>query len=147
MTSLTAILITIGIFLVYCVLTSINFSLGVVFFLGTIIWATVDAQKIELKKYQLHGITTPFNTFLGCLLLWLIAFPWYLINKGKIARGEAKLISGQTLKNETSSTSVNINQSQTDTLATLEKLSQLKENGVLTEEEFLAEKAKILSDK
>lgn len=58
---------------------------------ATSIWAARDARKIELHKYRVRGVTSEMTTLLGCLLFWIVFFPWYLVNKGKIQRGEARL--------------------------------------------------------
>lgn len=55
--------------------------------LGTAIWAGADANWIKLREYKTQfggGI----GVFLGCLFLWIVFFPWYLMLKGKIARCE-----------------------------------------------------------
>jgi hypothetical protein len=62
---------------------------GYIIWVGTSIWAGWDAHQIGLSKYKLNVATSPATTFLGCLLLWIVIFPWYLVNKGKIARGVA----------------------------------------------------------
>ena len=90
-----AVLTTLGILIVWMLLaTGIHPVLGFAIFLGTSIWAGVDANKIELKKYKVGGPTNPALTVIGCLLLWIVVFPWYLVNKGRIARGEAPLKDG-----------------------------------------------------
>ncbi|MGI5924524.1 MAG: SHOCT domain-containing protein [Lentisphaeria bacterium] len=140
-----AILTSFGILVAFFFLCIIHPLLGFVLLIGTIIWAGNDAKKIELNKYKLNGVTTPMNTVICCILLWVVAFPWYLVNKGKIARGEAELIKGCTLSCKESSTSPVSCQTKDDKLAQLEKLAHLKEKGILSEEEFQAEKAKLLS--
>lgn len=63
-----------------------------VIIIGTSIWAAFDANRIGLKKYVVgNGPTGPIVTLLGCLALWIVVFPWYLIIKGKIERGETIL--------------------------------------------------------
>jgi len=141
-----AILTSLGILVVWILVASaIHPALGWAIFFGTSIWAGVDASKIELKKYKVGGPTGPAVTIIGCLLLWIVVFPWYLVNKGKIARGEAPLkeeYAGQGIGAQPAPVNA---QSQGDSLAQLEKLAQLKEKGVLSDEEFQAQKAKLLS--
>ena len=87
-----AILTTIGILILMIIINSIFGARATALILwGTSIWAAVDAHKIGLKKYKVSGPTGAVSTLILCLLLWIIVFPWYLVNKGKIARGEAKL--------------------------------------------------------
>ncbi len=66
-------------------------SLTPVMILITAIWAAVDSSKIHLTRY-ISGIACgPFVLFLAVLLLWVIAFPWYLIVRHKIQTGTAIL--------------------------------------------------------
>jgi len=67
---------------------AISFCLGPVI-LGTIIWVAIDSNAIlsqiprqERKKIS-GGAYSSFGWTLSCLLLWLIAFPWYLVARGK----------------------------------------------------------------
>jgi hypothetical protein len=63
-------------------------SLGVIVFLvvvGTTIWVGVDASQREWKKGQ-NGTT---SWVIGCLLLWIIVFPWYLSKRGSAPRKDA----------------------------------------------------------
>jgi len=143
-----AILTTLGIVVVwFFVSETIHPYLGWAIFLGTSFWAGVDASKIELKKYKLPGggPNGPAVTVIGCLLLWIIVFPWYLVNKGKIARGEAPLKDGSDGQTSHESVMASSGRSQGDYLAQLEKLAQLKEKGVLSDEEFQTQKVKLLS--
>ncbi len=99
----SALLITIGILVVWVlgsmgIAASLNepalvgiWNIGVL--VGTSIWAGLDAGRIELSKYKVGGPTGPAITVIGCLLLWIVVFPWYLVNKGKIARGTVRLKS------------------------------------------------------
>jgi len=61
------------------------------------IWAGIDSSKIELKKYKTSLSCSPFVLFLGCLLVWIIVFPWYLIVRGKIKSGTIQLKDGMSL--------------------------------------------------
>lgn len=141
-----AILTSLGIIVVWILVGSIiHPALGWAIFLGTSIWAGVDASKIELKKYKVGGPTSSAVTVIGCLLLWIVVFPWYLVNKGKIERGEAPLKDGYVGQDEGASTTPVNTQSLGNSLAQLEKLAQLKEKGVLSDEEFQTQKAKLLS--
>ena len=62
----------------------------------TAIWAAVDSSKIQLKRYRSGISYGPVVLFLGFLLLWVIAFPWYLIVRHKIMTGKAVLKDGVT---------------------------------------------------
>ena len=55
------------------------------------IWVGIDSSKLELKKYKSGISYGPVVMVILCLLLWIVAFPWYLIVRGKIKAGTAKL--------------------------------------------------------
>jgi hypothetical protein len=66
---------------------------GITFFvlLGTSIWAAIDSSKIDLYKYKSGIALKPVVLFIGCVLLWIIGFPWYLSMRYKIKNGLAQL--------------------------------------------------------
>jgi hypothetical protein len=72
-----AILTTVGIFVVMSIAWVIHPFLGFAVFIGTIIWAGVDAGKIKIQKYKVGGPMSPAWTVVGCLLLWIVVFPSY----------------------------------------------------------------------
>jgi hypothetical protein len=49
--------------------------------LATSIWVLIDARSIGVRKGQMQGIANmpPMSWFFACLVLWLIAFPLYLV--------------------------------------------------------------------
>ena len=55
------------------------------------IWVGIDSSKLELKKYKSGISYGPVVMVILCLLLWIVAFPWYLIVRGKINAGTAEL--------------------------------------------------------
>jgi len=57
----------------------------------TSIWVFVDAKKIGVKKGQVKGLADlgPAGWLFACLLLWIVAFPLYLIK-----RPELKQVNG-----------------------------------------------------
>ena len=55
------------------------------------IWAGNDSSKIEFEKYKSTISNGPFMITLGCLALWIVIFPWYLIQRSKIISGTAEL--------------------------------------------------------
>lgn len=59
--------------------------------LGTSLWASVDSGTIQLSRYKSGIALKPFMLFLGCLLLWIAAFPWYLSVRYRIKSGQAEL--------------------------------------------------------
>jgi len=56
--------------------------------IGTIIWVGYDSAKLmkdipkEARK-QIGGGSSPAVWVIGCLLLWIIVFPWYLAKRSK----------------------------------------------------------------
>lgn len=54
--------------------------------LGTSVWVALDASKHKLAQYQ-NGLGGPVGACLGSLLLWIIAFPWYLAIRSRIRAG------------------------------------------------------------
>ncbi len=52
------------------------------------IWIFFDATKIGVKKGQVSGIAdmSPIGWLLGCLVLWIIVFPLYLIKRSEFIR-------------------------------------------------------------
>jgi len=63
---------------------------------GTAIWAAIDSSKIQLKRYKSGIAYGPVILFIGFLLLWVVAFPWYLAMRYKINTGTAILKDGAT---------------------------------------------------
>jgi len=62
----------------------------------TAIWAAVDSSRIQLKRYQSGISCGPVVLFFGLLLLWVVAFPWYLSVRYRILNGTAVLKDGVT---------------------------------------------------
>ncbi len=60
----------------------------------TAIWAAIDSAKIQLKRYKSGISYGPAVLFFCFLLLWIVAFPWYLIMRHKIKTGTASLKDG-----------------------------------------------------
>ena len=53
--------------------------------IGTSIWVLIDARTIGTKKGQIKGMGDmgPWGWFFACLLLWIVAFPFYLAKRGE----------------------------------------------------------------
>lgn len=47
--------------------------------IATSIWVLIDAQTIGIKKGQIQGMGNmgPISWFLACLLIWIVAFPFF----------------------------------------------------------------------
>ena len=92
-----ALLSTIGILAVWMAgAIYVHPAIGYAIFFGTSMWAGWDAHRMGLSRYKLGGPTSVASTVLGCLLLWVVVFPWYLINRGKIRSGKAERKDGRT---------------------------------------------------
>lgn len=98
--------------------------------IGTSIWVLFDAKSIGVKKGQIEGIANmgPWGWFFVCLLLWIIGFPAYLVK-----RGEYKRINSSQPSNQSG-----------DSISQLEKLAEMKNKGILTEDEFNRKKQELL---
>ena len=83
-----ALLFTFGLVAVGLLLPNPTISLIV---LGSAIWAAFDSSKINLHKYKSGISCKPVILFICIVALWIIAFPWYLIVRGKILAGKAVL--------------------------------------------------------
>jgi hypothetical protein len=90
-----AILLTIALFFLA---SFVGFNIGgknvsLIYFvvLGTAIWAAIDSSKIQLLRYKSGISYGPVVLFFGFLLLWIVAFPWYLSMRYKIKTGTAVL--------------------------------------------------------
>ena len=57
----------------------------------TAIWAAVDSSKLQLRRYRSGIAYGPAVLFVLFLLLWIVAFPWYLCVRHKIRNGSAVL--------------------------------------------------------
>ncbi len=87
-----AILLTIGILIVTLPFRLMHFPIMILIVIGTAVWAMIDSKKIELKKYHSGFISTdPIWVFVGFLLIWVLAFPWYLHMRYQVKNGLATL--------------------------------------------------------
>ncbi len=93
-TSAPAILITLGILALGLLSSLVSPILPWLFWVGTSVWAGVDAKRIGLSKYQVSGPAGATTAVLGCLLLWIVVFPWYLANRSKVSSGAVPLRTG-----------------------------------------------------
>lgn len=144
-----AILTTIGLWIMAIIIGAITgwggFGIMVIIVIGTSIWAAIDASKINSRKYKTQlADGHPAGVFFGCLLLWIVVFPWYLVLKGQIKDGKAEL--KDQYKESIISNKITVPfKSAADVAPQLEKLAELKAKGILTEEEFNSQKEKLLS--
>lgn len=100
------------------------------FVIGTSLWVLIDAKTIGVKVGQIKGMGNmgPWSWFIVCLGMWIIGFPFYLAKRGEFKR----VNSASPLK------------TSGDSIAQLEKLAEMKEKGILTEDEFNRKKQEVL---
>jgi hypothetical protein len=87
-----AILITLGLYTIGVIGALAKIPLlmcGIIIISG--IWCAIDSRKIGLQKYKSGVSYNPVVLFICILVIWGIAFPWYLIVRGKILTGKAVL--------------------------------------------------------
>ena len=55
---------------------------------GTSIWVLIDAKNIGVKPGQVKGLGNmgPWSWFFGCILLWIVIFPYYLCKRGEFKK-------------------------------------------------------------
>jgi uncharacterized membrane protein len=109
----------------------------ILLWIGTSLWVLIDAKTIGVKKGQIKGMGNmgPAGWFVVCLLLWIIGFPFYLAKRGEYKRINSK--SSQVQEKQSFSHG-------SDPITQIEKLAQLKEKGIITEEEFAQKKKELL---
>jgi hypothetical protein len=61
--------------------------------IGTALWVYFDARRLGLSRYR-TGLIGPEVATIGCFAIWIIAFPWYLSARHKIAHGLLPLKEG-----------------------------------------------------
>ena len=90
-----AILLTIGLIVTsVAISTIVSFDVTWIMILLTSLWAAVDSSKLQLKRYKSGIAYGPVVLFVGCTLLWIVGFPWYLIMRYRIKTGTAILKDG-----------------------------------------------------
>jgi hypothetical protein len=87
---LQAILITLAI-IVCCVMTDIHtgYNPKATMVIITSVWVAYDSVQIQLRTYKSGISYGPVVLFATCVILWLVAFPWYLVVRQKIKSGAA----------------------------------------------------------
>lgn len=87
-----AILITLGLgSTTLLVSAKVEFDVVVPMILVTALWSAFDSYKIQLRKYDSGLSYSPLILFALIALVWIIAFPWYLLTRFKIKKGLARL--------------------------------------------------------
>ncbi len=111
--------------------------------IGTSIWVVVDAKSLGFGKRAINNQVDsgPWTWFFACLLLWIVAFPIYLVKRSKYKREPETTASTQV---PTAALAHPGPPALGDALVQLEKLAELKDRGIISEEEFAAKKRQLL---
>jgi hypothetical protein len=74
----------------------------IVLVLGTSFWVFIDANKIGVKAGQLSGLKGmgPAGWLFSCLLLWIIAFPYYLAVRERLKFAQPRCLECGGVVNE-----------------------------------------------
>ena len=107
------------------------------------LWVLYDAHKIGARKGLIKGIADigPVAWFVVCLFLWIIGFPMYLIKRSEIkAAATSMRPPAPGLGTPPPLAMV----PAIDNLVQLEKLGELKNKGIITDEEFRMKKKQLL---
>jgi hypothetical protein len=107
---------------------------------ATSVWVLIDANNIGVRKGLITGMgdMSAGMWFVASLLLWIIAFPMYLIKRGDLKRAAAAsappfVAAAQPLP-----------PTRTNDIEQLERLAALRDRGALTAEEFERKKQQLL---
>ena len=114
--------------------------------IGTSIWVLVDAKSIGVKKGQIKGLGDlgPWGWFFVCLLLWIVGFPFYLAKRSEYKKINSINESIQANHELAGSSGAQSKKQVSSDLEQLEKLADLKEKEIITEEEFQSKKKELL---
>ena len=117
-------------------------SIFVIFLLVAWIWVIIGVISDVFRSSDLGGLAK------GLWVLFIIVVPWlgvlaYLIIRGKgmQERGEQALLDAKEAQRHYIQS---VAGTSTSIAEELSKLAELKDNGVITETEFLAQKTKLL---
>ena len=105
---------------------------------ATSIWVFIDARSIGVRKGQIKGFFNmgPSGWAFATLLLWIVGFPGYLAKRSEYKR----INSAGNVADPPPSPAVDLN----DAITQVERLAQLRDKGIVSEEEFLAKKRELL---
>ena len=112
--------------------------------IGSAIWVLIDAKKIGVKKGLVKGVPMitgkdnlgPWGWFFAVWIIWPVYFPLYIHYRGKFKLAVSVTSNVGTIEKT--------NKSESQSFEDLEKLSALKEKGLITVDEFETKKKQIL---
>ena len=113
------------------------------------IWMCVDANSLDYDRKKMSGLaaTSPVGWMLGGILLWIVVFPLYLVNRPKFVAASRKpkpAKPGSSTAGPADASVPSASSSMVDIADTLKQLNELREQGILTDEEFASQKAKLI---
>lgn len=136
---------------------------------GTTLWASISSSRLKFRKFKTGMSYHPATIFILHLMFWIVVFPYFLTVRDNIKDGSAEL--KDEFKHEALPPVVAPSFQRTpapvvpppipvalpgppplprpqatteDRFQQLQRLAQLKDQGILTEAEFQGEKQKIL---
>lgn len=113
--------------------------------IGTSLWVLFDAHALGVTSGSLNGgffDMSPAGWFLASLILWIVAFPVYLSKRGEYKR--LKAASAEVGGSSQGAAAVTGVSGLADSITQLERLAQLKDKGIISEDEFTAKKRELL---
>lgn len=117
--------------------------------LGTAAWAGWESVQLHVRDYKTTLATNPIVLAVGIVALWIVFFPWYLVVRSRIKDGTQPRkddLPMPAAARPTAATSAMQPAAPVGSeIDQLERLGDMKARGTLTEAEFAAAKARILT--
>ena len=122
------------------------FLIGVVISLLTSIWVAIDAKKNQITTYdEPYSINTgALAWFFCCLIIWIVAFPYYLVRRNKLLSLRRAPVSQATLGNAAIPAFSKTQADSPDYEQQLRQLAKLKDDGIISATDFEQKKKAIL---
>jgi hypothetical protein len=137
--------------------------LGIVILLvvvATSLWVVIDASNLGAKKGKLGGgflDMGPVSWLVGCLLLWIICFPCYLVARPRLiaARAAAGSVPAPPAGGVPNGSAVSwpapppyptptVPAPLASAAAEIERLHELRQSGVISDDQYEALKQRVL---
>ncbi len=79
-------------------MVSVQITLALIVIVSSV-WVLIDAFQIGVRRNQLKGLARsgPLGWALGCLLLWIIVFPLYLVKRNEFKRHNGKPVNSSAV--------------------------------------------------
>ncbi|MGI4788405.1 MAG: SHOCT domain-containing protein [Janthinobacterium lividum] len=122
-------------------------SLNAIIFLiviGTTIWVGFDAStnKVTSDDKDYNWSNGAGAWVVGCILLWIVVFPWYLVRRARVLRVASTTV--QTYRSQEQWPPAP--QLSTSLTSEIEHLSALHKQGVISDDEFILAKKRLLEN-